>query len=293
MEANKFELLAVACRGWALTILRVWSPAANAQGGKWVNLAPFPDPHEEVMGEAANGKMYVFAGLDSRRSGCPSAWCTSTTRHEPVDEKEAHGSALPPPCPHRNDGKIYVFGGFTQGKSETWPAWTPINNALEYDPVNDSWKALAPMPTKRGAAVAARWAARCTSSAARPRLLAPPTLHSSHNAPARARNRRGVRSQDQHLARTHRDANAAQPHGRRNRQREDLRDRRTNRSGIYCGLVRPRNVKPTIRRPIPGAARSPRCQRRAADCDVGVYKGRIYVAGGEKQDFVNKPPIRV
>ena len=37
---------------------------ARAQApGKWMDVAPFPDPREEVMGEAANGKMYVFAGL--------------------------------------------------------------------------------------------------------------------------------------------------------------------------------------------------------------------------------------
>ena len=37
----------------------------NAQPGKWMNLAPFPEPHEEVIGQAANGRMYVFAGLVS------------------------------------------------------------------------------------------------------------------------------------------------------------------------------------------------------------------------------------
>jgi len=39
-------------------------PTARAQG-KWVDLPPFPEPHEEVIGQAANGKMYVFAGLVS------------------------------------------------------------------------------------------------------------------------------------------------------------------------------------------------------------------------------------
>ena len=43
----------------------LWMPAAHAQQGKWIDLAPFPEPHEEVIGQAANGKMYVFAGLVS------------------------------------------------------------------------------------------------------------------------------------------------------------------------------------------------------------------------------------
>jgi N-acetylneuraminic acid mutarotase len=52
------------------------------------------------------------------------------------------------------NGKVYVFGGFV--KPEKGPtAWQPINNSWEYDPANDSWKALAPMPSRRGAAAAA------------------------------------------------------------------------------------------------------------------------------------------
>ncbi len=30
--------------------------------GKWVKLAPFPEPAEELYGIAAGGKMYVFGG---------------------------------------------------------------------------------------------------------------------------------------------------------------------------------------------------------------------------------------
>jgi N-acetylneuraminic acid mutarotase len=54
-------------------------------------------------------------------------------------------------CEH--DGKIYTFGGFVYPDSGP-AAWVPINNTWEYDPGKDSWKALAPMPTKRGAAEA-------------------------------------------------------------------------------------------------------------------------------------------
>ena len=49
------------------------------------------------------------------------------------------------------NGKIYIFGGFTQGQNEA--GWTPVDNSWEYDPVADTWKALAPMPGKRGSAV--------------------------------------------------------------------------------------------------------------------------------------------
>src|SRR5262249_56227358 len=56
-------------------------------------------------------------------------------------------------CVEMNN-KIYAFGGFKRPGSGP-PAWEPIANAWEYDPAADSWKELAPMPTKRGAAAAA------------------------------------------------------------------------------------------------------------------------------------------
>lgn len=38
--------------------------AADAQvAGKWLKLAPFPEPAEELYGVAAAGKLYVFGGL--------------------------------------------------------------------------------------------------------------------------------------------------------------------------------------------------------------------------------------
>src|SRR5438034_10675005 len=50
-------------------------------------------------------------------------------------------------------GKIYAFGGFVLPQSGP-AAWVPIDNAWEYDPGTDNWKALAPLPTKRGSPVA-------------------------------------------------------------------------------------------------------------------------------------------
>src|ERR1700730_17648424 len=36
------------------------APAAFAQA-KWAQLAPFPEPNEEILGVPANGKLYVLA----------------------------------------------------------------------------------------------------------------------------------------------------------------------------------------------------------------------------------------
>src|ERR1017187_7317787 len=57
----------------------------------------------------------------------------------PQPEEELYGVAA--------NGKMYVFGGFGAGK--------PVGMLWEYDPAADSWKALAPMPGKRGSTVAA------------------------------------------------------------------------------------------------------------------------------------------
>src|SRR5262252_4337037 len=143
-------------------LFAVWGPAASAQApapaaptaaNPWVTLAPFPDGSEEVLGAVANGKLYVFCGLgpafkpkglvyeyDPSTNGC------TQKKPKPLPSHHVAFASL-------ND-KIYAFGGFKLPESGP-PAWDPVNNAWEYDPATDSWKPLAPMPTKRGAAGAA------------------------------------------------------------------------------------------------------------------------------------------
>jgi N-acetylneuraminic acid mutarotase len=127
--------------------------AAQAPQGPWLTLAPFPVPSEEVLGMAANGKMYVFAGL-------APAWKPKALVYEydPASNGWAQKKPMPLPSHHiaftELNGKIYGFGGFRSPESGP-PAWDPIDNAWEYDPAADTWKALAPLPSKRGAASAA------------------------------------------------------------------------------------------------------------------------------------------
>ena len=128
------------------------APCALAQA-KWEKLAPFPDPAEEILGAAANGKMYVFAGLIPfwKPKGIVYEYDPPTdhwTKKQPMALPSHHVAFT------EYHGKIYAFGGFVYPTSGP-AAWVPINNAWEYDPAADTWKALAPMPSKRGSPVAA------------------------------------------------------------------------------------------------------------------------------------------
>ena len=135
-----------------LLTLFVAHTTAFAQG-RWIKLAPFPEAAEEVLGAAAGGKLYVFAGLAPgwKPKGMVYEYDPATnqwTKKKPM-ALASHHNALA-----ELNGKIYFFGGFVLPASGP-AAWQTIDNAYEYDPAADSWKALAPMPTKRGAALAA------------------------------------------------------------------------------------------------------------------------------------------
>jgi N-acetylneuraminic acid mutarotase len=135
----------------ALCLGALCTTSAQAQG-KWIKLAPFPDPSEELLGAGAGGKMYVFCGL-------APGWVPKALVYEydPATDKWTKKKPMALPSHHvaftEYRGKIYAFGGFVLPQSGP-AAWVPINNAWEYDPTNDSWKALAPMPTRRGSPVA-------------------------------------------------------------------------------------------------------------------------------------------
>jgi N-acetylneuraminic acid mutarotase len=137
--------------GLAIFSFNVAAPSAFAQY-RWEKLAPFPEPAEEILGTAAGGKMYVFAGLIPlwKPKGLVYEYDPATdhwTKKKPMALPSHHVAFT------EYHGKIYAFGGFVYPPSGP-PAWTPINNAWEYDPAADTWKALAPMPTKRGSPVA-------------------------------------------------------------------------------------------------------------------------------------------
>lgn len=127
--------------------------AAGVSQGKWISLAPFPEALEEVYGATVDGKLYVFTGLIPvwkpagvvyQYDPAANAW----TKRKPMVHPLHH------PAIAVLNRKVYFFGGFVLPDPGP-PGWVPINEAWEYDPATDAWRALAPLPTKRGAAAAA------------------------------------------------------------------------------------------------------------------------------------------
>jgi N-acetylneuraminic acid mutarotase len=118
--------------------------------------APFPEPDEELYGVTVNGKLYVIGGWgDGKARGV-------NYEYDPATDVWTKKSPMPHPAHHAAlaavNGKIYAFGGFVSPANTAIPvgaAWEPIADAWEFNPATDSWKPLAPLPGKRGAAVAA------------------------------------------------------------------------------------------------------------------------------------------
>src|SRR5580700_9345911 len=141
----------------ALFASLVFCTAALAQIpiNPWKKAAPFPYPDEELYGVALNGKMYVIGGWDEGKAA------GLNYEYDPATDKWTEKKGMPQLAHHAAlaaaNGKIYVIGGFVPAKDTQIPtggAWAPIADTWEYDPAADSWKSLAPLPTKRGAGVA-------------------------------------------------------------------------------------------------------------------------------------------
>ena len=130
----------------------MWLAPGFASAQKLSRAAPFPEASEELYGIGVGGKLYVFGGL-------APGWTPKglVYEYDPANDSWTKKKNMPLASHHLGvtelNGKIYVIGGFVKpAKGPT--AWEPIDNVWEYDPAGDTWKALAPLPKKRGAPAA-------------------------------------------------------------------------------------------------------------------------------------------
>jgi len=144
------SLLSNAVRTTVLILCASLFTISGAYAQKWARLAPFPEPAEELWGAGAGGKLYVFGAI-------APGWKPKSLVYEydPDSDSWTKKKNMPLGMHHvaaaELNGKIYMFGGFKYPDTGK-PGWQPIDNAWEYDPAKDTWKALAPMPSKRGSA---------------------------------------------------------------------------------------------------------------------------------------------
>src|SRR4029077_11970492 len=108
-RGKKFLLVALLLAE-LFSLLSAGAPGALAQA-KWEKLAPFPEPAEEILGAAAGGKMYVFAGFIPfwKPKGLVYEYDPATdhwTKKKPMALPSHHVAFT------EYHGKIYAFGGF-------------------------------------------------------------------------------------------------------------------------------------------------------------------------------------
>lgn len=125
--------------------------SAGFSQARWARLAPFPEPDEELYGVSVNGKLYVLGGFGAGKAR------GAVFEYDPAADRWTKKKPMARPVHHQAmvpyQGKIYVLGGFVAPSAGG--GWEPVDNAWEYDPAADTWKPLAPLPTRRGSAIAA------------------------------------------------------------------------------------------------------------------------------------------
>ena len=145
----------------ATLMLGIGTVVAQQAPGRWVTnkYAPLPEPGEEYTNVVANGKLYLIGGNAAVFTpGARAIHPARVLEYDLAADKWTQKKPMPIFADHMtaaaaSNGRIYVFGGTGAMRQEDPNA--TLDTAWEYDPVADTWKALAKLTAKRTAAAAA------------------------------------------------------------------------------------------------------------------------------------------
>src|SRR5437867_8791046 len=118
---------------------------------KWKYGPPMPTSRGALIAEFINGTLYAVGGVDSSHNVI-----STVEAYDPKTNKWTTKAPMPSARHHLSsavvDGKLYVIGGRLLGDVIQRPiaeALSNLNDNEMYDPQENTWKILPPMPSKR------------------------------------------------------------------------------------------------------------------------------------------------
>lgn len=125
-------------------------PGRGQEGmGRWIPRADMLIPRNEAVGALIGDRIYVAGGFSAAGGGAQEL-----QHYHPPTDKWSPAAKMPVGMHHPNvaaaNGKLYVLGGCDHArKSGPMPnnsPWLGSHHAFEYDPGNDKWRTLKPLP---------------------------------------------------------------------------------------------------------------------------------------------------
>ena len=210
-----------------VAVASCWRLPAGAQApdGRWVRLAPYPQPTQEIGGAVAGGKLYILGAYGANAPGGLAGWFNE---YDPATDKWTKKPDIPMPVHHQAmvgyNGKVYVFGGGIK-PTPTGDNWFPTNRSWEFTPATNTWREIAAMPTKRGGGFATELGGKIyVIGGAGYHPDQKEDVSISATVPHRSVGTNEVYDPaTDTLGNAHADERAAQPPCRRRRERKDLR----------------------------------------------------------------------
>jgi N-acetylneuraminic acid mutarotase len=123
---------------------------ASSSDSSWTRGTNIPIPLVEASSVILGNKIYIIGGNELHET--TNQEVTNVVRtYDPNTDQWRVSAPLPIPLDHAGaaayDGKIYVAGGFTEGKK-------PTDTLFIYDPNTNKWLSGKPLPGPRGALTA-------------------------------------------------------------------------------------------------------------------------------------------